>query len=125
MYDSKNDSGDDLDNENVYTAVKNKLIPKITISDNTGEVFCCKFSPDGLFLASGCGDGAVRVFNSQTGMLSYNLQGGSNVALPTTALIFRPNDLTGKNFKKNFKENFKENYKENYKENCSDSSKVD
>lgn len=67
-----------------------KLVPKITISDNTSEVFCVRFSPCGKFVAAGCGDGAIRVFNSQTGALAYNLQGGSNVALPTTAIRFRP-----------------------------------
>jgi WD40 repeat protein len=88
-----------------------KLVPRITISDNTSEVFCVKFSPDGKFVAAGCGDGAIRVtfhyfilwistvsnltnnskvFNSQSGVLAYNLQGGSNVALPTTAIRFRP-----------------------------------
>lgn len=67
-----------------------KLVPRVTIGENTSEVFCVKFSPDGKFLAAGCGDGSIRVFNAQTGSLSYNLQGGSNVALPTTALKFRP-----------------------------------
>lgn len=28
-----------------------KLIPRVTISDNTSEVFCVRFSPDGKFLA--------------------------------------------------------------------------
>ena len=68
----------------------NKLVPKVTISDNSSEVFCVRFSPDGKFLAAGCGDGAIRVFNAQNGTLAYNLQGGSNVALPTTAIRFRP-----------------------------------
>jgi len=67
-----------------------RLQPKITISDNSSEIFTVKFSPDGKFLAAGCGDGAIRVFNVQNGSLAYNLQGGSNVALPTTALRFRP-----------------------------------
>eukprot|EP01006_Ploeotia_vitrea_P045285 TRINITY_DN66927_c1_g1_i1.p1 TRINITY_DN66927_c1_g1~~TRINITY_DN66927_c1_g1_i1.p1 ORF type:complete len:346 (+),score=-6.74 TRINITY_DN66927_c1_g1_i1:144-1181(+) len=67
-----------------------KLIPKVTISDNTSEVFCVRFSPDGKFLAAGCGDGAIRVFNTQSGNLAYNLQGGSNASLPTTAIRFRP-----------------------------------
>jgi WD40 repeat protein len=67
-----------------------KLVPKITISDNTSEVFCVKFSTDGKYLAAGCGDGAIRVFSTTQGKLTYNLQGGSNVALPTTALQFRP-----------------------------------
>ena len=66
------------------------LQPKVTISDLTSEVFTIRFSPDGKFLACGCGDGAIRVFNTQNGSLAYSLQGGSNVALPCTALRFRP-----------------------------------
>ena len=67
-----------------------KLVPKVTISDNTSEVFCVRFSPDGKFLTAGCGDGAIRVFNTSTGVLTYNLQGGSSIALPTTSIRFRP-----------------------------------
>lgn len=67
-----------------------KLEPRVTISDLTSEIFCIRFSPDGKFLACGCGDGAIRVFNVSNGQIAYNLQGGSNVALPTTALRFRP-----------------------------------
>lgn len=96
MFGEGKDSVDEFDVENDASASKNKLIPRITISENTGEVFSCKFSEDGQFLAAGCGDGAIRVFNSHTGVMSYNLQGGSNVSLPTTALTFRPNDKTGK-----------------------------
>ena len=33
-----------------------KLVPKITITNNTSEVFCVRFSPDGNFLAAGCGE---------------------------------------------------------------------
>ena len=66
------------------------LQPRVTISSMTSEVFCVRFSPDGKFLAAGCGDGAIRVFNVLNGNLAYNLQSGSNVALPTTALRFRP-----------------------------------
>ena len=88
-------SSDDFDVGNDSSNSKIKLIPRITISENTGEVFSCKFSDDGQFLAAGCGDGAIRVFNSQTGVMSFNLQGGSNVSLPTTAMSFRPNNQTG------------------------------
>ena len=86
---------DDFVVENDSSNSKIKLIPRITISETTGEVFSCKFSDDGQFLAAGCGDGAIRVFNSQTGVMSFNLQGGSNVSLPTTAMNFRPNSQTG------------------------------
>jgi WD40 repeat protein len=67
-----------------------RLQPKITISDNPSEVFCVKFSPDGKFLAAGCGDGAIRVFNAATGRLSYNLNSKLADGLPTTSLRFRP-----------------------------------
>ncbi len=67
-----------------------KLVPRLTISGNTSEIFCVKFSPEGNYIAAGCGDGAIRVFNAGNGTLAYNLQGGSNIALPTTAIKFRP-----------------------------------
>ena len=56
MFDGGKDDDYDADTEPVYVRNMNKLIPKITISDNTGEVFCCKFSPDGAFLAAGAVD---------------------------------------------------------------------
>ena len=71
-----------------------KLVPRITISDNTSEVFVVRFGPEGNYLAAGCGDGAIRVFSTTNGSLAFNLQSGSNVALPTTALRFRPPDGT-------------------------------
>jgi WD40 repeat protein len=40
-------------------------------------------------LAAGCGDGAVRVFDAETGKLNYNLNIAAQ-ALPTTALCWRP-----------------------------------
>lgn len=79
-----------IDEKNVLTEGSHRIVPRVTISDNTSEVFCVRFSPDGKFLAAGCGDGAIRVFNVSTGKLSYNLQSGSNTALPTTAIRFRP-----------------------------------
>jgi COMPASS component SWD3 len=62
----------------------------LTVSDNSSEVFCVRFSPDGKFLSAGCGDGAIRIFNVATGRLAYNLQSGSSMALPCTSLRFRP-----------------------------------
>jgi Anaphase-promoting complex subunit 4 WD40 domain len=53
-----------------------RLQASMTVSDNSSEIFCVRFSPDGKFLAAGCGDGAVRVFSVATGRLAYNLQVG-------------------------------------------------
>lgn len=66
-----------------------KIVPHLDISDNPSEVFVSKFSPDGALLAAGCGDGAVRVFDAETGRLNYNLNIAAH-AMPTTALCFRP-----------------------------------
>lgn len=67
-----------------------KLVPKLTISENSSEIFSVRFSPDGKFLAAGCGDGAIKIFNVSNGKVAYNLEGGSSVALPTTCIRFRP-----------------------------------
>jgi COMPASS component SWD3 len=69
---------------------QHRLLARVTISDNKSEIFCVKFSPDGKFLAAGCGDGSIKIFNTGNGSLAYTIQSGSSVALPTTAIIFRP-----------------------------------
>jgi len=53
------------------------ISPNLTISNNGSEVFCVRFSPDGDYLACGCGDGGIRVFNSSDGRLAYSLKNGS------------------------------------------------
>lgn len=67
-----------------------KLVPRLTISENSNEVFCVRFSPDGKLLAAGCGDGSIRVFNASTGSIAYNIERGSSAAFPTTSIRFRP-----------------------------------
>jgi len=68
------------------------------------EVFCTTWSPDSKFLAAGCGDGSIRVFNAATGRIAYmlrssaaaalgsNSSGASGVdeSLPITCIRFRP-----------------------------------
>ena len=57
-------------------------------------MFCVPlgFSPDSSLLAAGCGDGAIRVYNSGTGRMVYNLNPpkGGDSDMPTTAIRFRP-----------------------------------
>jgi len=66
------------------------LVPNLTISDNSSEVFSVNFSPDERFLAAACGDGAIRVFLANSGALAHTLSPGTNVSLPITGLQFRP-----------------------------------
>ncbi|CAM9669906.1 unnamed protein product [Choristocarpus tenellus] len=83
--------------ENIKSKVLgSRLVPGLTISENSSEVFCTRFSPDGKFLAAGCGDGAIRIFNVSTGALAYNVQTGSSKSLPITALRFRPSMMQSK-----------------------------
>jgi COMPASS component SWD3 len=70
----------------------NRVELKFTISNVGSEVFCIRFSPDGKFLAAGCGDGSIRVFQAQNGTMAFNLRanGNSNDQNAITALKFRP-----------------------------------
>jgi COMPASS component SWD3 len=43
---------------------KKKISPKLALSENVSDVFCLKFSPDSQLLAAGCGDGAIRIYNT-------------------------------------------------------------
>ena len=49
----------------------------MTLGDSTSDVFCSKFDPEDRYLACGYGDGAVRIFNLETGKLSFTLSGNS------------------------------------------------
>eukprot|EP00501_MAST-03F_sp_TOSAG23-6_P002520 GSMAST32.ASY1.ANO1.2657.1 assembled CDS len=71
----------------------------ISITENPSEVFVVRFSPDNQYLAVGCGDGAIRVYNVKNGSVSYNLNVESVNQLPTTSLRFRP--VSGKSKTKN------------------------
>ena len=43
----------------------------MTLGDSSSEVFCVKYDPEDKYLAAGYGDGAVRVYNLETGKLSF------------------------------------------------------
>ena len=70
-----------------------RVTPLIDVAEIPSEVFVTKFSPDGNMLAAGCGDGAIRVFDANTGRLNYNLNIVGQDALPTTALAFDPSEV--------------------------------
>lgn len=72
------------------------------------DVFCATWSPDSRFLAVGCGDGSIRVFNASTGKVAYLLRSaattalgadpatGTDDSLPITCIRFRPSGPTEK-----------------------------
>ena len=73
-------------------------------SSQSTEIFCLTWSPDSRFLAAGCGDGSIRVFNASTGKIAYLLRSAATVGLgagestgrgvdenlPITCIRFRP-----------------------------------
>jgi WD40 repeat protein len=63
----------------------------MTIGDGESEAFCMKFDPEDKYLACGYGDGMTRIYNSDTGKLSYTLSGlAGNDEMPITCLNWRP-----------------------------------
>lgn len=47
----------------------------MTLGDSSSEVFCTKFDPEDRYIACGYGDGTVRIYNLETGKLSFILAG--------------------------------------------------
>ena len=39
---------------------------KMTLGDSMSEVFTCRYNPDDKYLAAGFGDGAIRIYNTQS-----------------------------------------------------------
>ena len=61
------------------------------------EVFVTRFSPDGNLIAAGCGDGAIRVYNSLNGKMMYSLNVAKDESgMPMTAIRFRPHTSASK-----------------------------
>lgn len=68
-----------------------KITPKMTMGDGDTQVFCMKYSDDDQYLACGYGDGMTRIYNTQTGKLSYTLQSFTQGDdMPVTCLAWRP-----------------------------------
>lgn len=49
--------------------------PRFEITAGAGQVLCAAFSPDGSLLATGCQNGAIRIWNPVTGTLQAMLKG--------------------------------------------------
>lgn len=45
----------------------------MTVGESNAEVFCAKFDPEDKYLACGYGDGVIRIFNMETGKMSFSL----------------------------------------------------
>ncbi len=48
-----------------------KVVHKMTLGDSQSEVFCAKYDPEDRYIACGYGDGVTRIYNLETGKLSF------------------------------------------------------
>jgi WD40 repeat protein len=64
----------------------------MTVGESNSEVFCAKFDPEDKYIACGYGDGVIRIFNLETGKVSFHLMGGggANDEITVTGLRWRP-----------------------------------
>jgi len=71
--------------------VLRKVQHRMTFGDSDQAVFCAKFDPQDKYLACGYGDGLTRIYNLETGKLSFTLMGmGGNDEMPVADLAWRP-----------------------------------
>lgn len=69
--------------------------------DPVSDCFCVRFSPDNEYLAASFANGAIHVYNAETGNQEFvlnNLEGkdGSPLLLPTTQVRWRPHSAQSK-----------------------------
>jgi len=65
------------------------------LGDNDSEIFCCKFDKDDKYVACGCSDGKIKIFNLETGKMAFLLadqHSNEYEVMPITCLRWRPGD---------------------------------
>ena len=67
----------------------------MTVGSGASEVFCAKFDPEEKYVACGYGDGIIRIYNLETGKLSFSFGEGPHIhgimdEMPITGLRWRP-----------------------------------
>ena len=67
----------------------------MTLGETTTGVFSTRYDPEDRYLACGYGDGATRIYNLETGKLSFTLSGAHVLntvhdEMPVTGIRWRP-----------------------------------
>jgi len=75
--------------------VNRKVYERGTLGDGSTGIQSIKFDPQDRYVAAGCEDGSIRVFNAHTGKLAYLLNqrqaaGLEEEKMPTTCIRWRP-----------------------------------
>ena len=67
-----------------------KITHKYTIGSLENQTFCVKFDPHDKYIAQGCNDGTIKIYNTVTGKQSYILNTQMDQPMPTTQIRWRP-----------------------------------
>jgi len=67
-----------------------KVSHKYTLGSMDTASFCVRYDPSDKYLAQGCGDGTIRIYNVFTGKQSFILNTGMEQPMPTTQIRWRP-----------------------------------
>ena len=67
-----------------------KITHKYTLGSLENQTFCVRFDPHDKYIAQGCNDGSVKIYNVYTGKQSYTLNTEMEQPMPTTQLRWRP-----------------------------------
>lgn len=79
----------------IESSESSKLVVEhvMTLMDTSDEIFTLKFDPNDKYVAWGCGDGAIRVYNVLTGKMAFllaNPKKYDDFLFPITCLRWRP-----------------------------------
>jgi COMPASS component SWD3 len=67
-----------------------KISHKYTLGSLDQQTFCVRYEPHDKYLAQGCGDGTIRIYNVFTGKQSFILNTEMAQPMPTTMIRWRP-----------------------------------
>jgi WD40 repeat protein len=67
-----------------------KISHKYTLGSLDTQTFCVRYDPQDKYIAQGCGDGSIRIFNVFTGKQSFCLNDNMDTPMPTTQVRWRP-----------------------------------
>eukprot|EP00999_Lentomonas_sp_LEN2_P002081 NODE_328_length_1629_cov_114.444740_g296_i0.p1 GENE.NODE_328_length_1629_cov_114.444740_g296_i0~~NODE_328_length_1629_cov_114.444740_g296_i0.p1 ORF type:complete len:364 (+),score=55.39 NODE_328_length_1629_cov_114.444740_g296_i0:70-1092(+) len=60
------------------------------IKHNHSEVFCVRYSPDGVYLCASCNDGYLKVYKNGKEVYKFNAHGPNGIRTPSTCIRFKP-----------------------------------
>ena len=67
-----------------------KIEHKYTLGSLDTQSFCVRYDPHDKYIAVGCGDGTIRIYNVFTQKMSYILNENMEQPMPMTQIRWRP-----------------------------------